>query len=148
MDFRFRWLELHGLSQCHAKSFVDHAVFNGVNRRLQDVRARRAVEGQSDARTIENHWQLVLGTSQGKPQAVFACQHGATRQFIQDGNDFVVAQPLNVIGAGRHRQSLPRLKERHGSGAFATDVVQQRKVILARHLELLRNQAAHLPFGQ
>lgn len=115
--------------------------------RFQDVGARRAVEGQPDARTIENHWQLVLGTSQGKTQAVFARQHGSTRQFIQDGNDFVVAQSLNVIAAGWHRQSLPRLKERHGPGAFAADVVQQRKVVLARHLKLLRNQAAHLPFG-
>ncbi|MNV60848.1 hypothetical protein D3C71_1533270 [compost metagenome] len=147
MDCRFCGLELHGLSQCHAESFVDHAVVDGVDGRFQDVRARRAVEGQPDARTIENHWQLVLGSSQGKPQTLFSRQHGATRQFIQDGNDFLVAQPLNVIAAARHRQGLPRFKEGHGSGAFAADVVQQRKVILARHLKLLRNQAAHLPFG-
>lgn len=96
---------------------------------------------------IENHWQLVLGTSQGKPQAVFACQHGATRQFIQDGNDFVVAQPLNVIAAGRHRQSLPQLKERHGPAHSPPMWSSSAKSFLARHLELLRNQAAHLPFG-
>jgi hypothetical protein len=69
-------------------------------------------------------------------------------QFIQDGYDFLVAQPLNAIVAGRHRQSPPRLKERHGAGAFAADVVQQRKVVLARTLKLLRNQSAHLPFRQ
>jgi hypothetical protein len=141
VNFRFRWLELHGLSQRHAKPFVDHSVFNRVDGRFQDVGTGRAVEGQPDARTIENHWQLVLGTSQGKPQAVFASQHGAARQFIQDGNDFVVAQPLNVIAACWHRQSLARLKEGYGPGAFAAYVVQQRKVVLARHLELPRNQA-------
>lgn len=66
---------------------------------------------------------------------------------FKNGNDVVVAQPLNVVAAGWHRQSLPRRKERHGPGAFAADVVQQGKVVLARHLKLLRNQAAHLPFG-
>jgi hypothetical protein len=75
-------------------------------------------------------------------------QHGTMRQFIQDGHDFLVAQPLNVIAAAWHRLSLPRLKERHGSRAFAADVTQQRKVVLTRHLKLRCNQAAHPPFGR
>ena len=69
------------------------------------------------------------------------------RQFIQHGNDFVVSQPLNILALGRRMQSLPRFKECHGPGTFAADVVQQRKVVLAGHLKLLRNQTAHLPFG-
>jgi len=65
------------------------------------MRARRDVEG-SPMRPIENHWQLVLGASQGKPQAVFAALNWLTRQFMQDGDDVLVVQPLNDIAEDRH----------------------------------------------
>ncbi len=43
------------------------------------------------------------------------------RQFIQDGNHFLVAQPLNVFTVGGRGQRLSGFQERHGRGAFATD---------------------------
>ena len=54
---------------------------------------------------------------------------------------------MNIIIAGWYRQSLPRLKECNGSGTFAANMIQQRKVVLTRNLELLRNQAAGLAAG-
>jgi hypothetical protein len=55
---------LHGISQCHAEPFVDHAVFNSVHGGLQDVGTGRAVEGQANAGTIKHHRQFVLGARQ------------------------------------------------------------------------------------
>jgi len=45
----------HGVSQCHAEPLVDHAVYNGMDGGFQDVGARRAIEGQTNASAIEYH---------------------------------------------------------------------------------------------
>jgi len=147
VNFRLRRFELHSLSQRHAEPFIGHAVFNSTDGGLQYVGAGRALAGQPNADTIKHHRHFVLGTSQRNPQAVFSGQQGAMRQCIKQGNDFFVTQPLNGIIAGRHGQSMPGRQERHGSGAFATDVVQQRKVVLG-NLALLRDQATHLSLWQ
>lgn len=55
---------LHGFGQRHAKNLVDHAVIYCMNWRLQHVRAWRAVAWQSNAVTVKNNRQLVLGTGQ------------------------------------------------------------------------------------
>lgn len=39
-------------------------------------------------------------------------------------------------------------QERHDPGAFATDVIQQSKIVLVRDLEMLGDQAAHLSLWQ
>ena len=59
-----------------------------------------------------------------------------------------IAQPFNVVISGRRRQHLFRREEGHGPGTFATNLVQQRKVVLSGDLKLLRQQAAHLPLRQ
>ena len=64
VNFRFRRLELHGLSQRHAEAFVDHTILNGDDSGLQDVGAGRAIKGQADALAIEHHRQFVLGACQ------------------------------------------------------------------------------------
>ena len=64
VNFRFRRLELHGLSQRHAEAFVDHTILNGDDSGLQDVGAGRALKGQADALAIEHHRQFVLGACQ------------------------------------------------------------------------------------
>jgi len=60
--------------------------FNCVDSGLQDVGAGRAIKGQPNAGPIKHDRQFVLGSRQGKSQTVSARQHGATRQFIQDGS--------------------------------------------------------------
>ena len=126
---------------------------------LQDMRAGSAVARQTDTHCARNavvhhHGQLVLRPGQRQPQPVISRQHGAARQLVQQGEQLLIAEPLHITRfPGRPspvslRQGLPWFQKGHGPRAFASNMVQQRKIVLARHLKLLGNQASHLPLGQ
>ena len=69
-------------------------------------------------------------------------------KFIENGDDLFVAQPLNLVALPRTGQRLPGLQQGHSPGTLATDVIEQRKIVLARHLKLLGNEAPELPLRQ
>lgn len=91
---------------------------------------------------------LSCAPASDRPQAVIARQHRAARQFVQQGEQLVIAKPFHITRRSQLRQHLPRLQKSDGPRALAANMIQQRKIVLARHLKLLGNQAPHLPFGQ
>ena len=52
-------------------------------------------------------------------------------QMIKNGDDLLVAQPLNVVALLEPRRPLPRLEQGHSSGTLATDVIEKCKIVLA-----------------
>jgi hypothetical protein len=70
------------------------------------------------------------------------------RQFIKNGDDPFVAQPLYVVVMLGTGQRLPRLQQGHSPGTLTTDVIEKCKIILARHLKLLGNELPELSLWQ
>lgn len=93
-----------------------------------------AIQRQADPVAIDDHGQFILRTGQGKSYACFAGQHRATRQFVEQTDDFVVVEPADGICIRDLRQRMAGFQKGHGTRAFPANRVEQRKVVLTRYL--------------
>ena len=73
------------------------------------MRTGRSISRQTHPVAIEDHGQLVLSPRQRETQAILSGQHRPMRQFIKNGDDLFVAQPLNVVAMLGTGQRLPWL---------------------------------------
>ena len=67
--------------QLHAQRFVEDDALEALDRGLQDMRARRAAEGQGDFAAFDAHGDFVLRAGERKPDPFLARQKRTLREF-------------------------------------------------------------------